>query len=104
MQGEFAMKKVACEEALSQLNYDLQNSDPSARDDLIRRKISLEDSLRTLVDLMQDEVRERASSSLGGIPRAGSQIMPMIAEGPGEEALDALPNESPRREGRGFER
>ncbi|GAQ79714.1 hypothetical protein KFL_000360300 [Klebsormidium nitens] len=93
-QGEFAMKKVACEEALSQLKYDLQTSDPSARDDLIRRKISLEDSLRTLVDLMQDEARERASSSLGGYPRAGSQILPMIAEGTGEETLTALPNES----------
>lgn len=90
------MKKVACEEALSQLNYDLQTSDPSARDDLIRRKISLEDSLRTLVDLMQDEARERAGSSLGGYPRAGSQVLPMIAEGTGEDMLTALPNESVR--------
>jgi hypothetical protein len=91
------MKKVACEEALSQVAYELQSSDPAQREDLIRRKMSLEDSLRTLTDLMQNEVRERSGSSFGGgggPPRAGSQVMPTVSE-EGEEAFTSLPNGSP---------
>jgi hypothetical protein len=57
------MQKLACEEALSQVAYELQSSDPCQREDLIRRKMSLKDSLRTLTDLMQNEVQERASYS-----------------------------------------